>query len=257
MISALVALTALFGTLAQSGGVATADSGGANYQPLPASIRHEIRAVPLPVLRAVGKGHETSVPGLVNQKLRKSGLPEVAYILGEFCPYCAAESWIASVALSRFGQFHNLTTLTSASHEGSMASLQTVSFRYSRYTSRYLVFVPIVNEDTNHNRVEPVPAGLRKVWKHDDSGFGYPFVDFGGRAVQTVSPVNPRVLHGLSRAQIAAELSKPGSAVARAIDGGANEFTAAVCVATKNKPAKVCAHKPVKSLERALKPRRR
>jgi hypothetical protein len=179
----------------------------------------------------------------------------VAYILGEFCPYCAAESWIAAVALSRFGGFHNLTTLTSASDEGTLASLQTVSFRYSRYTSRYLEFDPIVNEDTKRRHVEPVPARLRKAWKKDQGPFqGYPFVDFGGRAVQTKPPVDPRVLHGLSRKQIAADLAKPKSAVAEAIDGGANEFTAAVCLATKNQPAKVCAHKPVKALERSLKP---
>jgi hypothetical protein len=247
---------AVFGLLSQSGAWATTVSGGANYQPLPVSIRHEIRSVPVTVLKAVGKGHETSVPGLVNQKLRKNGKPEVAYILGEFCPYCAAESWIAAVALSRFGQFHHLTTLTSsANEEGSLASLQSVSFRYSQYTSRYLVFDPIVNEDTNSKQVQPVPAGLAKVWKHDEGGFeGYPFVDFGGRAVQTAAPMDPRVLHGRSRAQIAADLAKPGSAVARAVDGGANEFTAAVCLATKNKPAKVCAHKPVKALEQSLKP---
>jgi len=255
VLSSFVGLVSVLGLLTQSSAAAATTSGGANYQPLPASVRHEIRAVPVKVLRSVGKGDGANAPKRVNQKLRKNGHPEVAYILGEFCPYCAAESWIAVVALSRFGAFHNLTTLTSAPNEGSLSSLQTVSFRYSHYTSRYLAFDPIVNEDVHLRHVESVPARLRKVWKHDDGGFGgYPFVDFAGRAIQTSSPFNPRVLRGLSRAQIATDLAKPRSAVARAIDGGANEFTAATCLATKNKPAKVCARKPVKALERSLKP---
>ena len=47
------------------------------------------------------------------------------------------------------------------------------------------------------------------------------------------------MLQGLSRSQIAADLSNPDSAVAQAIDGAANDITAAIASVTGNQPSSV------------------
>jgi hypothetical protein len=181
-----------------------------------------------------GKWHGTRnvPPSLVKlAKLTEHGKPELAYILGEFCPYCAGESWSVAVALSRFGVFHGLTTLTSSAQDRP-AGIQTISFRYAHFTSRFLAYDPIVNEDANRKHVESVPPKVRRAW-HRYGPDGYPFMDFGGVAVLDVSSFNPKLLAKLTRQQIAADLSHPTRRVAVAIDGTANQLTAAICVMTK------------------------
>ena len=56
------------------------------------------------------------------------------------------------------------------------------------------------------------------------------------------------MLAGLSWSTIAADLSNPNSAVAKAVDGTANYITAAICKMTGNQPASACTP-AVQSLE--------
>jgi hypothetical protein len=182
-------------------------------------------------------------------KLSKDGKPELAFLIGEFCPYCAAESWTAAVALSRFGTFHGLTTLASSS-EDSAPSIQTVSFRYSRFHSHYLDFDPVVVEDTHMKRVDRVPLKVRAAWRKTYRGF--PFLDFAGKAVLDRS-FDPSLLEKLRRPQIASDLSHPKRPVAQAIEGSANQFTAAICVVTQNRPARICRTKTIATIRRSLR----
>ena len=76
--------------------------------------------------------------------LRAHGRPQVLYIGGEFCPYCAADRWSLVNALSRFGTFSSLRYMRSAATDQNLA---TFTFDGSRYTSSYVSFVPIENED--------------------------------------------------------------------------------------------------------------
>jgi len=69
---------------------------------------------------------------------------------------------------------------------------------------------------------------------------GIPFLDIGGRYVAAGTFVDPKLLIGLSREQIAASLAKPNNPVARAVDGAANVITAAICDVTRGVPVKVC-----------------
>ena len=46
--------------------------------------------------------------------LTSNGKPEVLFLGGEYCPYCAAERWSMVNALSRFGTFTGLTTTHSS-----------------------------------------------------------------------------------------------------------------------------------------------
>src|SRR6266568_183753 len=47
--------------------------------------------------------------------LTASGKPEIVYVGAEYCPFCAAERWALSVALSRFGSFSGLRLIHSSS----------------------------------------------------------------------------------------------------------------------------------------------
>ena len=77
----------------------------------------------------------------------------VTYIGAEYCPFCAAERWALTVALSRFGTFSGLAGTHSSSTDV-YPDTQTLSFYGSHYTSPYLDFQP-VEETTN----QPVGGG--------------------------------------------------------------------------------------------------
>lgn len=228
-----------------------------NYVPLPPKMAREIRSVSSATFKSIGSGKRhggRNIPPKLAKagKLASHGKPELAYILGEFCPFCASESWSVAVALARFGTFHGLTTLTSSAGDDP-PSIQTISFRYSHLRSHYLVYDPIVNEDVNRKPVQPVPAKVRRAWHRYDFD-GYPFMDFGGKAVLTVSSFAPNLLAKLSRKQIAADLNRPKSRVAKAIDGTANQLTAAICLMTHDKPHRVCATRTISAIQHSLRP---
>ena len=87
--------------------------------------------------------------GTVNgTPLTSGGKPEVLYLGGEYCPYCAAQRWAMINALSRFGTFSGLTTTHSSSTDVD-ANTPTWTFYKSTYKSNYLVFTP-VEEYTNY-----------------------------------------------------------------------------------------------------------
>jgi hypothetical protein len=60
------------------------------------------------------------------------------------------------------------------------------------------------------------------------------------------------VLQGKTQAQIAAALSDPNSAIAKAVDGTANLITAAVCQLTNGQPGAVCQSSGVTTATAAL-----
>ena len=61
-------------------------------------------SVPAATFNAVGAGTATGLKATSGQpELTLDGKPEVLYMGGEYCPYCAAERWAMAAALSRFG----------------------------------------------------------------------------------------------------------------------------------------------------------
>jgi hypothetical protein len=88
-----------------------------------------------------------------------------------------------------------------------------------------------------------VPAGY--------SG-SFPFVDFGNRYVIAGASYSPALLAHLTWQQIGADLAKPSSPVAQAIDGTANRITAAICKITNNQPSSVCTSTGVTSASRSI-----
>jgi thiol-disulfide isomerase/thioredoxin len=253
-------------------------SGGVTGTALPASTAAEITDVPAATLNQIGGGSVLSYqasntatswsgyPGSppivkVNDSLLTSGgKPEMLYIGAEFCPYCAATRWAMAVALSRFGHF---TTTLRGIHSSSTdvdPSTPTLTFYKAGYTSKYLTFTPVENENISRGQLQPTTSAEQALWvKYDTSttdgetGQGYPFIDFGNKALLKYPIFDPSILKGLTWAQVATDLHDSSSTVAQAVDGTANYFTAAICHMTGNKgPAGVCTASSIKKLESSV-----
>jgi len=183
--------------------------------------------------------------------LTANGKPEVLFMGGEYCPYCAAQRWAIVNALSRFGTFTGLTTTHSSSTD---AYPNTPSFTFygSKYTSNYITFVPveqytnISNGSGGYTTLQTPTSAQAALAAQYDPGTGtgspIPFIDMGNKYVQVgnLSPLSPQLLQGLSWAQVAADMNNPNSSVGQAEIGNANYMTAAICKLTGNQPASAC-----------------
>jgi thiol-disulfide isomerase/thioredoxin len=216
--------------------------------PLPASVQADLK-VPASTLAKVGAGSALTgaIKPVTGSPLTSGGKPEMLYIGAEWCPYCAAERWAMAVALSRFGTFAPLRGIHSSSTDV-YPNTATLTFHQAKYTSNYLVFTPVENEDINHALLQKPTPAQQAVWNKYDPTNGYPFINFGNRYIAGTT-YDPQVLHGLTWSQIASDLHNPSSPVAQGVNGSANMFTAAICKLTGNAPANVCTAAPVSSLE--------
>jgi hypothetical protein len=224
------------------GAAATADAGTTTLSPQVLAAL----TVPPATLDTVGSPASVVPPsktGDATTAKDSDGKPLITYIGAEYCPFCAAERWSLAVALSRFGTFENLSG-THSSDSDEFPDTQTLSFYGSSYSSPYLDF-KAVEEATNQpdgNSYQPLQsptAAQTALMKKYDTEGSIPFLDIANRYVITGSSFSPQLLQGLSRSQIAADLSNPDSAVAQAIDGAANDITAAISTVTGNQPSSV------------------
>jgi hypothetical protein len=216
-------------------------------------------SVPAAALDAVGSPAGDALPDKIgNGTVLKGaeGKPLITYVGAEYCPFCAAERWSLAVALSRFGTFSNLSG-THSSDSDEFPDTQTLSFYGSSYSSPYIDFQP-VEEATNQpagagyqNLQTPTAAQSALVAKYDPQG-SIPFLDIANRYVVTGSSFSPQVLQGLSRSQIAADLSDPNSAVAQAIDGTANDITAAIASVSGSQPSGVASSATIAAIAQKL-----
>jgi thiol-disulfide isomerase/thioredoxin len=244
---------------------AQAAPGGVHGTVLPASVASDITAVPAATLARIGAGSVLSyrnqtyagppVIKVSDTPLVSAGKPEMLYIGAEFCPYCAAMRWSMAVALSRFGTFTTPLRGIHSAPDDSDPNTPTLTFYRARYSSKYLTFVPVENEDLNHQPLQNTTASQQALWQKFDStgsGVGYPFIDFGNQAVITAPLYDPLILKGMTWAQVAAALHDPSSRVGQAIDGTANYMTAAICHMTADKPASVCSSPSLRALGSGL-----
>jgi hypothetical protein len=212
-----------------------------------------VSSVPTATLNKVGVGSAQGGPQHITAPaLTEAGKPKVLYVGAEYCPYCAAERWPVVVALSRFGTFTNLGVTKSASNDV-YPNTPTLSFHGATYHSQYLSFTGVETTGNmlvngNYAPLDPLtPADQQTFTTFDQPPYvagqagSIPFVDIAGKYVSSGATYSPQLLHGLTQAQVAAELKNPASRITQAVDGSANLFTAALCQATGNKPANVCA----------------
>jgi hypothetical protein len=245
----VVVAAIIFALKARSGGGSPTV---AATQPAAASVVAAVTRIPQATYDAVGLGSaNATLKGINAPALVSNGKPEVLYVGGQFCPFCAAERWSLVAALSRFGAFSGLNTTRSSSSDV-YPSTATFSFDGSTYSSQYLAFTP-VEEFSNqpstsggYTILQPLTSDQQKLVATYDappyltSAGSIPFVDFGGKYALQGATYSPGVLANQDWNQIAAKLSQPSSAVAKGIIGSANLLTAALCTLTNQQPATVC-----------------
>ena len=113
----------------------------------------------------------------------------------------------------------------------------TLSFRTARYRSTELTLRTTELADNAGRPLQPLTALDSKIISTfdvppyvnsaDQSG-AVPFLDIADHYILAGAQYNPQVLAGLSAAQIASQLSRPASPVARAIDGSARVIVSAI-----------------------------
>jgi len=210
------------------------------YKPVPSTMYQQLSGISDSTLSTIGSpsgvGGPTTASGTL---LTSDGKPEVLYIGGEYCPYCAVERWALIVALSHFGTFTGLEYMLSSSTDINSNS-PTFTFSNATYTSDYVAFVPVeefnrTNEDTPWH---PLTSAEQSVFTQYGSG-GFPFLDLGNQYI--VNGVQTTIdLSGQNWTQVASQLNNPNSSIAQAIDGAANKLISAICKIDGGEPASVC-----------------
>jgi hypothetical protein len=253
------------------------NSTNASYTPVtpaPASVVHDVTNIPESVYNTVGISSST-VPVsppivLTNQKplVLNGKSPAMLYLGAEYCPYCAAERWAMTAALSRFGTWSGLKT-TASSHTDVYPQTHTFSYYGATLTSPYLTFSSIEqlsNIPNGNGSYVPLQSPTKEeaavISKFNDPQYitgatagqvSYPFVDIGNVALISGASYSPGVLAGQTWSQIASGLSDPSNPATQAIVTTANYMTAAICASTKGAPATVCTSPGVKAAAKALK----
>jgi hypothetical protein len=236
VIAAIVVVVITRSSSSSGGG-----NGGGDRVNATASVVKDVTSVPDATLATVGKGTVATLPAAVHGEppLTSGGKPQLLYIGAEFCPFCAVERWSLAIALSKFGTLGNLGMVRSAANDGNYASLD---FLNSTYTSSYLDFRAVENEDRAGKVIQKPTSAETTLWnKLTNNRPGFPFITFGNTSAITVqAPLDPSALGTLTQQQIASQLADPKSKVAQVIDGGANDDIAAICTMTHNQPSTVC-----------------
>lgn len=215
--------------------------------------------VPAETFDAVGAGTASGLQAISGAaELRSSGKPEVLYIGGEFCPYCAAERWAIAAAVSRFGTLSGLHFIHSSPTDV-YPNTATLSFYKSRFTSKYISFVPVEWYGEAADAATPFghvylqqPTRQEAALFARYAGSAIPFLDIGNRYRLPTVSYPPSALAGLTWAQITADMFNTASPVAKDIDGAANIITAAICNLTGGKPGGVCHSAGVIAAQKSL-----
>lgn len=247
----------------------TSPTTGPPATPAPSSVVHAITAIPSSVFDDVGVTSTdvtVSAPVLLQgqPRLADAGKPEVLFVGGEFCPYCAAERWGLVAALARFGKFSGLDAMQSASNEAFPAT-PTFTFVQTRYHSPYVAAVLIEHygeqknpAGTAYEQLEPLPGADRVLMdKYGGATPGVPagtlpFLDVANRAIVDGASFSPAVFQQLTSAQIATALSDAKAPSTQAVVATANYLSAAICAADGERPADVCTSVGVLAADTAL-----
>lgn len=243
--------------------------------PAPAAIVRDVTTIPASVYNSVGvniPAVATPSPPIVLSKQPPLTLggksPAMFYYGAEYCPFCAAERWGIVAALSRFGTFSGLKVTASSLTDPAGPDTRTFSFYGSTYTSKYISFFPVEQYTNipnsngytllqNPTKAEQAVANTYSNPKYIPGAIagqiGFPFIDIGNVALVSGATYTPKLLSGLSHANIAGGLTDPTNPVTQAIVGTANYITAAICATTKGNPGSVCQSRGVQSAASALK----
>jgi hypothetical protein len=249
-VVALVVVVAVIAVVAINGGSGKNSSSG-NRRAAPTALLTTVTSVPAADVSQVAPSSADvgDLKAISDSPLSADGMPEVLFVGAEFCPYCAAERWGIVQALSRFGSFKHLSVIKSSSTDV-YPNTPTFSFYGSSYSSQYLSFVPVENEDRTGKPLQTLTAAQQSLFSKYAQG--YPFLDIANKYVDITPPFPSSDLDGMSWQDIADQLATPSSKVAQDILGEANTITAGICSATGNAPAGVCSTPWMMAIESQL-----
>jgi hypothetical protein len=192
-------------------------------------------------LNSIGPGSVSGPTAMTpaSPKLLSNGKPEVFYIGGEYCPYCAVERWAMLVAFSRFGNFSGVEYMISSATD-TPPSIPTFTFAHASYTSNYITFAPTEQYDRNNDPYQTPPANESQIMTANDPQGSIPFIDFANQYVQVGSQFSPPFPVSGNWSAIAPMLNTPSSPVAQNVDAAANRLITTICKLTSNQPSSVC-----------------
>jgi hypothetical protein len=218
------------------------------------SLVNQLVSLENKVIQSVGLGTATAQPKSISgPDLTVNGKPQVVYLGAEYCPYCAAERWPMTIALTRFGSFKNLAT-THSSASDSFPDTQTFSYHGSSYSSPYLIFSPVemysnIPNGTGYAVLDKPSSQQQNLMNTYDAppyvpsanAGAIPFIYFGGKYIITGASFSPTVLQNKTYAQIVSALvTNPKDPISQGILGATNLITASICAITNNQPSNVC-----------------
>ncbi len=238
-IAAVGAVLAVVVTLVTIKLTATPPRPVASESPASPVVVRQVTTVPAAVLTGMSPGQEITPLQTVKTSgppLTIGGKPAIVFVGEESCPFCAAERWSLTVALSHFGTWSHLGSTTSSATDV-YPNTATLSFRTAVYQSTDLTLRTTELADNAGRPLQAQTALDTKLIDNfdvppyvnsaDQSG-AVPFLDIANRYILAGAQYNPQVLAGLSASQIASQLSNPSSPVAQAIDGSAQVIIAAI-----------------------------
>jgi len=246
----LIAVTLTATVLAVTWFAPASSAGTVAWQAAPPAVLEAVAHVPPEVFNGVGLQTSVTPPVVLSGRaaLRFGTKPGVFFLGAESCPLCAAERWSFIVATSRFGTWSHLGIAQSASDDVD-PNTQTFSFSRATYSSPYVTLRTVDLSKLNGRSavLKTLSAAERNAYTtldvakyFPDNPGTFPFLDFADKVVIAGASYDPGQLQGLTRAQIAGELSNPSSPVTRSIVATANYMTAAICSTDGENPANVC-----------------
>jgi thiol-disulfide isomerase/thioredoxin len=209
------------------------------------------------------------LPALTATDASGKTVPEVLYMGGEYCPYCAAQRWSTIIALSRFGTWSGLGNMSSYSGD-IYPNTPTFTFVDAKYASKYLVFKSVelytnyIDPTTQYyaKLQTPTTQEEKEITTYDTSKYikgltsaqngSIPFITFDNKFLVAGASYSPTTLAGSSRDSIAAALDNATSPVTQAIIASANYQTAAICTLTNQQPGNVCTSSGVMAAAKAM-----
>ncbi|MGI0061347.1 MAG: DUF929 family protein [Nitrosotalea sp.] len=208
-------------------------------KPISSDLYNALSNVSFSTLSHVGHGSASAPVQISGPALSSDNKPLIVYFGSEYCPYCAAERWSVIVALSKFGNFTNLSYMESSPTDV-YSNTPTFSFYGATYTSPYISFQSVEFQDRFSGPLQTPTPDQNALDKTYNPQGGIPFVDIANHYAVSGSQYQVTLLSGMDWTQISSQLDNPDSDVAKGIDGAANILISKICRSTNEMPSDVC-----------------
>jgi thiol-disulfide isomerase/thioredoxin len=239
LIVSIIIAASIIGFLVYSSQNSSSNMSSLIGQPVSSDIYNSLSNVSYSTLSSIGRGSTTSPLQISGPTLSSDNKPLIVYLGAEYCPYCAAERWSMIVALSKFGNFTNLSYMESSPTDV-YSNTPTFSFYGATYTSPYISFQSVELQDRLSNPLQtPTPDQEALAKTYNPQG-GIPFVDIANQYMVSGSQYQVSLLSGMNWEQISSQLDNPNSNVAQGIDGAADTLISKICKVTNDTPSNVC-----------------